>query len=318
MFDDQRDFVARQYANLVAQGLDDESIRTRLRDVLGAQAVESLGDSDTGVGTRSAADVGIARQLAEVASRLGGTASIAHAELIHSLAEAQRFALDWWRPIRTFLLYALFLLGMAVVIAIIYLYFVLPAFSALDQTMDVHDSTVGWIAAHGALRLFAPLIVMATVFAVLAIRWSRMRQRIAKLDPLANRSRFGWGRSRTGTAFQALRCLEFAAAIKAAGVADAAVLEPALQAAGWPRDEAFQVGANLLGEKLQQADRLGTFDAELEWQRQVHWSMCQAQLELSRDRLILLSRVLFYILIGSMVTVLYLPIFSVASMIGAQ
>jgi hypothetical protein len=42
----------------------------------------------------------------------------------------------------------------------------------------------------------------------------------------------------------------------------------------------------------------------------------QSQLELSRDRLILFSRVVFYLLIGYMVTVLYLPVFSLASTIG--
>ena len=57
---------------------------------------------------------------------------------------------------------------------------------------------------------------------------------------------------------------------------------------------------------------------ELEWQRRLHWTTAQAQLESSRDRLILASRVLFYILVGVMVTVLYVPIFSVASMVGVH
>ena len=56
----------------------------------------------------------------------------------------------------------------------------------------------------------------------------------------------------------------------------------------------------------------------LEWQRRLHWSRAQAQLELSRDRLTLFSRVVFYILIGIMVTVLYIPIFTVASMFGVH
>jgi hypothetical protein len=115
-----------------------------------------------------------------------------------------------------------------------------------------------------------------------------------------------------------LRCLEFAAAIKASGAADALVLEHAMQAAGWPAGDELKADGDALGEKLRQAERLGTFGAELEWQRRLHWSTTQAHLELSRDRLILLARVLFYILIGSMVTVLYLPIFSIASMIGVQ
>jgi hypothetical protein len=41
-------------------------------------------------------------------------------------------------------------------------------------------------------------------------------------------------------------------------------------------------------------------------------------LDRSRDRSILFSRVLFYVLIGIMVTVLYLPIFSIASTFGVH
>ena len=55
-----------------------------------------------------------------------------------------------------------------------------------------------------------------------------------------------------------------------------------------------------------------------QWQRRLQWSTTQSQLELSRDRLNLFARVLFYILIGIMVTVLYIPIFSVASMVGVH
>jgi hypothetical protein len=316
--DDPRDFVTRQYANLIANGLNEESARTRLREVLGAAAVEFLGGNGTDPGTTHPGDAGVVHRLIDAARLLGGSAAAAQAALIHSFAEARLFALDWWRPVRTFLLYILFLLALAVVIAMIYAIFVLPAFSHLDQTMGVRGGAASWITAKGAFRLFAPLVVMAIAFAFLATLWFRMRQRMARLEPLAGQSRFGWLYGRSGTAFQVLRCLEFAAALKAAGVADASVLEPALQVAGSHAQETLHAGWNGLGEKLGQAERLGTFGAELEWQRRLHWSTTQAQLELSRDRLILFSRVLFYILIGIMVTVLYIPIFSVASMFGVH
>jgi len=316
--DDPRDFVTRQYAHLVANGLDEASARARLQEVLGAAAVEFLGSKGTVDGAARSADAGAAHRLIEAALRLGGSAADVQAALIHSLGEARLFALDWWRPVRTFLLYVLFLLGLAVFIAMIYTIFVLPAFSRLDQTLGVFGGAAGWITANGAIRLFAPLVVMAVLLAILTTRWFRMRQRMVRLEPLAGQPRFGWLYGGSGTAFQVLRCLEFAAALKSAGVADASVLEPALQVAGWPAGAPFRSGANQLGEKLAQAERLGTFGAELEWQRRLHWSTCQAQLELSRDRLILFSRMLFYILIGVMVTVLYIPIFSVASMVGVH
>ncbi|MGS0999364.1 hypothetical protein [Rhodanobacter sp. UC4451_H18] len=311
--DDSRDFVTRQYAHLLASGLDEPAAHARLREVLGADAVALLGGGDAADGPARFADAGMGPRLAAAAKELGGSAAGVQAAFIHSLAEARLFALDWWRPVRTFLSYVLFLLGLALVIALIYATYVLPAFSHLDRTLGVHGAA-DWIVANGAIRLFAPLLVMAIVLVLLATRWLRMRRRMAQLQPLG-RARAGWLDGKGAAAYQVLRCLEFAAALKAAGVTDAAVLEPALRLAGWPAGTPL---AGELGEKLAQAERLGTFDVELEWQRRLHWTTAQAQLESSRDRLILASRVLFYILIGVMVTVLYIPIFSVASMVGVH
>ena len=311
--DDSRDFVTRQYAHLLASGLDEPAAHARLREVLGADAVALLGGGDAADGPARFADAGLGPRLAAAAKELGGSAAGVQAAFIHSLAEARLFALDWWRPVRTFLSYVLFLLGLALVIALIYATYVLPAFSHLDRTLGVHGAA-DWIAANGAIRLFAPLLVMAIMLVLLATRWLRMRRRMAQLQPLG-RARAGWLDGKSAAAYQVLRCLEFAAALKAAGVTDAAVLEPALRVAGWPAGTPL---AGELGEKLAQAERLGTFGVELEWQRRLHWTTAQAQLESSRDRLILASRVLFYILVGVMVTVLYVPIFSVASMVGVH
>jgi len=311
--DDSRDFVTRQYAHLLASGLDEPAAHARLREVLGADAVALLGGGDAADGPARFADAGMGPRLAAAAKELGGSAAGVQAAFIHSLAEARLFALDWWRPVRTFLSYVLFLLGLALVIALIYATYVLPAFSHLDRTLGVHGAA-DWIAANGAIRLFAPLLVMAIMLVLLATRWLRMRRRMAQLQPLG-RARAGWLDGKGAAAYEVLRCLEFAAALKAAGVTDAAVLEPALRVAGWPAGTPL---AGELGEKLAQAERLGTFGVELEWQRRLHWTTAQAQLESSRDRLILASRVLFYILVGVMVTVLYIPIFSVASMVGVH
>lgn len=316
--DDQRDFVARQYANLVASGLNAEAARARLGDVLGKSAVEYLdvreGDADE---ARAGGRATVTR-LMEATKTLGGSAADTQAAFLHSLDEARLFALDWWRPVRTFLLYILFLLGLAVFIAILYTVWVLPAFSHLDQTLTVRGGAASWITAKGAIRLFAPLIVMAILFALLGTLWYRMRLRMASLAPLASQFGIPSLQGRSGTTYQALLCLEYASVLKAGGVLDAEVLGPALRLAEWPPENPFQVRGSRLGEGLQQAERLGTFAAELEWQRRLHWSLAQSHLELSRDRLILFSRVLFYILIGIMVTVLYIPIFSVASMFGVH
>lgn len=318
MLEEQRDFVARQYANLVANGLNSESAKARLGEVLGQAALAFIDvredHSDTGhPGTET-----LATHLMTTARRLGGNAADTQAALIHSLADAQLFALDWWRPIRTFLLYILFLLGLAVAVAILYAARVLPAFTQLDHTIATSGGAASWIMAKGTIRLFAPLIVMAILTALLATLWFRMRLRMAQLGPLSGSSRCRWLYGRSGTAYRALRCLEYAYTLQAGGVAGTAALDAALHLVHWPSGKPFQIRGNRLGEGLQQAERLGTFATELEWQRRLYWSHAQSQLELSRDRLMLFSRVVFYILIGILVTVLYLPIFTVASTFGVH
>lgn len=316
--DDQHDFVTRQYAGLIASGMNEDAARTRLREVLGDTALHFLGaHGEASHGDRSG-HPGSAARLMEAATSLGGNAAEAHAAFAHATDEARLLALDWWRPIRTFLLYIAFLLALAVAIAILFTLYVLPTFSHLDATMamPVQDGTAYW--ANDMLRLFAPLVAIVALLVVLAVLWFRMRQRMARLRPFAGLSRFPWLYGRSGTAYHALLCLEYASALKAGGVPDAAVLDPALRLANWPRDQPFQTRQNPLGKKLEQAQRLGTFAAELAWQRRLYWSHAQSHLELSRDRLTLFSRVIFYILIGYMVTVLYMPIFSIASLFGVH
>lgn len=311
--DTQQDFAARQFANLLAGGLNEDSARARIREVLGDDALRSNAGDD---GDPSS-NANTAARLAETAKSLGGNVANTQSATIRSLAEARLFALDWWRPARTFLLYILFLLAFAVVIAEIYAIFVLPAFSSLDATMGMAgQGAAEWIMRKGELRLFAPLIVMAVLLALLATVWWRMRRRIAQLEPFGV-CRFAWLHGRSATAYRALLCLEYASILKAGGVADAAVMEPALRLAGWPSGQPLTSGGSPLGDNLQQAERLGTFEEELDWQRRLHWSTTQSQLELARDRLILFARVLFYILIGVMVATLYVPIFSIANFFGA-
>lgn len=312
--DDQRDFVTRQYATLVGDGLDPGTARARLEDVLGKPALEYL----DGRGAASTATDTMTTPLMDAAKALGGSPVDTHAAWLHSLGEAQLFALDWWRPVRTFLLYILFLLGLAVFIAIIYTVFVLPAFGHLDQTLAVRGGAADGVMAKGAIRLFAPLVVMAILFALLAMSCSRTRHRMATLAPLMGFSRKISMQGGSGSAYQSLICIECASALRAGGVAEEAVLDPALRLAQWPSGTPLKIGDHDLGTELDQARRLGTFGAELEWQRRLHWSRAQSQMELSRDRLILFSRVLFYVLIGALVTVLYLPIFSIANVFGVH
>lgn len=302
-------FVARQYAHLVAHGLDDATARQRLREVLGDAATAAL-DGSPSASLSGGDHGGASRRVLDRVRQLGGDTARAQAVLIQAGDQARLLALDWWRPVRSFLLYVLFLVALAAVIATIYLLLVLPAFSQLGQTIGAGD---GGLGTRSVLRVLAPVLLMAAGLMWLAARWRRDYRRMARFDPLAGAT------SNPGTdPLQVLRCVEFAMAIHASGVADSAVLPAALDVAGWPPGQPLVAFGEALGERLAQAERLGTLANELDWQRRVQWSAAQARLDLARDRLMLATRVLFYILIGSMVTALYLPIFSVASMIGVH
>ncbi|HET7268979.1 MAG TPA: hypothetical protein VFJ15_12800 [Oleiagrimonas sp.] len=314
--DDPRDFVTRQYAGLIAAGMTDDDARARLTEVLGAAAAASI-DVTARDGTDAPKrDTGTSARLMAAASRLGANAAQTHASFVHARGEARLLALDWWRPIRTFLLYIGFLLALATVIAVAFAVHVLPAFQHLNQAMGVGDNAASW--ADNPVRLFVPLILIAIVFAALALLWWRMRQRMAKLVPFVGLARFRWLYGRSGAHYHSLLCLEYAAALHAGGAADDAVIEPALRLAGWPSGQPLACDHNDIGEKLETARRLGTFSAELAWQRREHWSATQARLELARDRLTLLARVIFYVLIGYMVIELYSLIFSIASLFGVH
>lgn len=312
--DSQAEFASRQYANLVAGGLDEASARNRLQEVLGQAAADLLGGA--GAAPTDASDVGA--RLAQLAGERGGSAAETRVRFIQSLAEARLFALDWWRPARTFLLYVVVLLALAVAVVVMYASYVLDAFADLYQTMGASGGAAQSVIGGGGWRLFVPLVLMAILLVLLAWLWLRMQRRMAKLAPLAGQDRFVWLYGRAGKAWQALVCLECAAALKAGGMADDAALAAAQEQAGWPADKPLQADAEPLGERLQQAQRLGTFEAELDWQRRLAWTHAQARLELWRDRLTLGFRVAFYILIGIVVTALYVPLFSLASTIGVQ
>lgn len=314
--DNQRDFVARQYASLIANGHDKTSALERLRDVLGEAAADCLGP-DPGAGARPN-ESGPSARLAQTAADHDGNAADTQAAFIESLAEARLFALDWWRPARTFLLYIVVLLALAVVVAAMFSIYTLPYFQRLYRTVALPDGAAQWIVSNGAIRLFGPLIVIALLLLLLALLWYFVRQRVVRLEPLAGRAGLGWLYGRAGNAYHALLCLEYAAVLKAGSVAEAPVLGPARELAGWPSTRPLTIRGNAVGEKLEHAQRLGTFETELDWQRRLSWSDAQARLELWRDRMILAARILFYILIGIMVTVLYIPIFSLPNVIGVS
>lgn len=308
--DGERDFVARQYASLLASGLDEQMARERLNAVLGADAVQLLNVPDS---TEARESVRVADRLCAAAAEAGGDPAAVYGAFAVSCGEARLFALDWWRPIRAFLLYVLFLLAFAVFLSAFYVTCVLPKFVRFDTLAKVgHGGAADWILAGDSWRLFAPLVFAAVLICLFAATLYLVRLRVARLVPFAGSGRWPWLYGRSGSGYRLLLYLEYVAALVQGRVSGSSATALALRALGSTVRKVPKDGKVPVDGRLRQADRLGTFDAELEWQRRRAWSFAQTRLELSRDRLILFSRVVFYVLIGYLVTLLYLPIFTLA------
>lgn len=178
---DNQDFVTRQYANLIARGMDTQEAQARLSAVLGESAIEFL-ESDAK--EKGSTTTTTASRLTRTAQDLGGSIPDTHAAFMSSVYEARLFALDWWRPIRTFLLYILFLLAVAIALAAYFYASVLPEFAIFDKNMHVHgQGAASWLMSDGAMRLFGPLIVIAILLVILTAVWFWMRFRMARLQP---------------------------------------------------------------------------------------------------------------------------------------
>lgn len=308
------EFVARQYASLLGSGYGDAKARDRLKEALGPDADKIL---DRVAQVNDEKPTGVVWKLADLASKNGGDPASASAAYVRALGDARLFALDWWRPIRTFLLYILFLLCFASLIAADFYVFVLPVFSQFSMQVGLHKGGVaGWVMSGGAWRLIVPLIVIAVLILFLAIALYWVRLRIAGLRPLPGMAKTAWIYGRSGWAYKTLLGLEYTSILYQGGVKSGDSISLAMTLTQQPQGKPPLAGKLLVNDCLGKAALLGTFDAELDWQRRMSWSRTQTRLELSRDRLVLFSRVVFYVLIGYMVTVLYLPVFSIATMFG--
>lgn len=312
--EENREFVARQFASLKGEGYDEQTARSRIEQVLGADAVRML---ESGQPESPGRGTATARKLAKAADALGADKASVQAGLVQSLGEARLMALDWWRPVRTFLLYLLLLLAIAVGLVAFYLLDLLPKFVAFSEMMHVQSGGAAeWIMSGHGWRLIGPLLLAALLMCLLfAVMWS-IRFRMAGLMSLRGTSRLPWLYGKSGSSYRDLIRLEYTAILNQAGVpmADAVIEGPDL--VDWPgRERQGEVSPDD-SWGLEQAVELGTAADELEWQRRIAWSQAQTRLELSRDRFILFSRVLFYMLIGYLVIMLYMPIFTLAMSVG--
>jgi hypothetical protein len=311
---DDIDFATRQYAVLIAGGLDDNEAKTLLAAVLGEEHVDPSTATATPAPGRAAAE---ADAMAAIARERGGNAFAARAAMAAAIAEARLFALDWWRPMRSFILYAALLLVLAVALVAFFMSYVLPAFSTLDATMGVaaHGASA-WLMSRGGLRMLVPLACAAVLLVLFVLASLAARRAMEDLRPLPGAARMPWLYGASGKSYAVVRRLEQGNALSAAGI-PIPNLPDALQKlrAG---DPARGLGGRwmAISARLDQAAQLGTLDAELAWQKRQAWSHLQTCCELARDRLILATRVAFYILIGYLIAALYMPIFTIASYVG--
>lgn len=303
-------FVVRQFGALVAAGLTEDEAQSRLAEVLGERAVERLQVPIPEQTGRSAIDEA---EIVSVAGAAGGSAAAARVALAAACEEARVLALDWWRPIRAFLLYAVFLLAAGVALATYFLAHVLPVFSGFSRRLGApHGGVAGWILVLDGIRLFGPLVLLALLILLFGAAFYAAQRRIAKLRPFPLYGRTPWLYGRTGRRYRMLRLLELLEVLRQAGVPGERALSESMRMVRWNPPVPIQIRGLPLGTWLEQAVRLGTLGAELDWQRNRAWEGLQASLELWRDRWIFLARVVFYALIGYLVIILYLPIFSIA------
>jgi hypothetical protein len=310
---DDADFATRQYAVLIADGLDDDEAKARLAAVLGDAHVHRAAVA-TPAPKHPAAEADL---MADAARERGGNAFAARAAMSNAIDAARLFALDWWRPVRSFILYAALLLALAIALVVFFMIYVLPAFSTLDATMGVgaHGASA-WLMSRGGLRMIVPLACAALLLVVFVLASLAARRAIETLRPLPGAARAPWLYGAGGNAYALMRRLEQLQALSAAGI-DARELADALPDTH-AADPGHRRGSRwpAIAARLEQAAALGTHAAELTWQQRQAWSRLQTRWELMRDRLILATRVAFYILIGYLITSLYIPIFSLASYVG--
>lgn len=310
----ESDFIVRQYGNLAALGLDDGAIRSRLAEVLGERALASLDAKTARPGeTRPRGS----DDLAAAVAAAGGDAATGRVAFASACDEARVLALAWWRPVRAFLLYAIFLLAAGALLAAFFFEHVLPVFARFSASMGApFGGTAGWLMAVGGLRLFGPLALLALLIALFGAGLYVIRRRVAALRPLPGLVRWPWLYGRSGASYRVLLVLEYAAVFSRAGVARDKSLKEALRLARWPAAKEFAVRRRPLGDWLSNAANLGTWEAEIDWQREFAWGQMQTHFELTRDRFVFFARIVFYALIGYLVLLLYLPIFSLAQMMG--
>ncbi|HET9818405.1 MAG TPA: hypothetical protein VFP92_04490 [Rhodanobacteraceae bacterium] len=303
-------FAARQYGHLIESGLSADEARARLAGVLGEDAVDLPGPGDA---SQEDARPGEKERIAELARRFGGDGFAARTAWSRACDRAQLFALDWWRPVRSFVLYALYLYALAIAVVLLFVAVVLPSFASLDRMTGVWQrGAAAWVMAHDGVRLILPLVCIGVLLVLFALGMLAARRAVASLRPLpgaANREAW-YGAS--GRTYALVRAFEQLSALERAGVPPESMSRALQQLGDDIHSRRIRARWDATSARLQQALELGTFPAELAWQKREAWSQVQTHWELARDRWILVARILFYIFVGYLVTVLYRPIFALA------
>jgi hypothetical protein len=303
-------FAARQYGHLIESGLSGDEARARLTRVLGEDAVNLPGPADASQADAHPSELD---RIAELARRFGGDGFAARTAWSRACDRAQLFALDWWRPVRSFVLYALYLYVLAIAVVLLFVTVVLPSFASLDRMTGVwRRGAAAWVMAHDGVRLILPLVCVGALLILFALGMLAARRAVASLRPLpgaANRDAL-YGAS--GRTYALVRTFEQLSALDRAGVSRESMSRALQQLGGDIRVRRMRARWDTTSARLQQALELGTFRAEVAWQKREAWSQVQTHWELARDRCILVARILFYIFVGYLVTVLYRPIFALA------
>ncbi len=306
---EQRDeFIAFHLAReLDRDGATIAAAASRLRGAfapeLHAQLEESVALLE---GRANPSDDLLAALLAET-RRHGGSAAGSYVSYRAALDNQRSLFSGFLSGIWDVVVYALVMLVILTAIVSVYSVFVIPQFQRLFEAMD--QPLPGFtLALLGNSWLILPLLLLLIVAVVVLLfamrRWRHVVHRLAALGP---RARF-WPMLQAGVRAHDVSVLLRVIAILVDGKLS---LEQAQQAA----TECFRAVSldEETSRQLQAANRLERIRGELDRQIERHSRTAWAELLRCRNHWVLVARLIVYVLVGSFVVAMYLPIFKLGT-----
>jgi len=208
--------------------------------------------------------------------------------------------------------------AIAIVVASVYVIFVLPQFAYLFDTMgaELPQFTTGVLAGGriGIFLVLLALIIVSSLFLPLRLEWQK-GERLWQFSPLAQRA---WLGREVARQFRQQLFVVHAAMLATGGMSPRRALAVASEEADIYRDirfetEDFDKLADELLSTLAIAERRGHLNEEIDAQRAIRSESFVRAVDNLQLQVSFSSRLLTYLLVGALVVAMYLPIFKLGS-----